>query len=214
MIVECPRCEAKVDAKILQGAVLEYDDEGGDVKISLLECPLCKKGILVGQHYELYSVGDQVEEDFGVPVRLWPEPHKGINWSLPHTVHDSLDEAEKCYKAKAYSACAVMCGRALESVCHEYKTTTKMLGGGLKELLDKGIIDQKIFEWGEMLREYRNIGAHHTPAKVSKDDAKDLLDFAVAICDYVFVLTKKFENFKKRKKSLKGRGKVKKVILN
>ena len=37
-------------------------------------------------------------------------------------------------------------------------------------------------------------------ARISKEDAKGLLDFTNAICDYVFVLTKKFEMFMQRKK--------------
>jgi hypothetical protein len=91
-----------------------------------------------------------------------------------------------------------MCGRALEGMCLEFKLSKKVLAGGLKELLDKGIIDKKIFSWGDELRKHRNIGAHATDQKNTKDDARDVLDFAIAICDYVFVLTFKFEEFMKR----------------
>ena len=94
-----------------------------------------------------------------------------------------------------------MCGRALESICSEHNTKNKFLAGGLKELLDNQIIDKRIYEWGEALREHRNIGAHATGGKISKKDAKDLLDFANAICDYVFVLTNKFKDFMKRKET-------------
>ena len=114
-------------------------------------------------------------------------------------INMTMEEAEKCYKAKAYSASAVMCGKVLESICSKYNTKNKFLAGGLKELLDNQIIDKRIYEWGEALRKHRNIGAHVTGEKISKEDAKDLFDFANAICDYVFVLTNKFENFMKRK---------------
>lgn len=50
------------------------------------------------------------------------------------------------------------------------------------------------------LREHGNIGAHPSEEKISKEDARDLLDFATAICDYIFVLTKKFDNFMERKR--------------
>jgi hypothetical protein len=48
------------------------------------------------------------------------------------------------------------------------------------------------------LRKHRNLAAHATGANFNLIDAKDLYDFATAICEYVFVLTAKFEAFKKR----------------
>jgi hypothetical protein len=104
-----------------------------------------------------------------------------------------------CYKARAYSACAVMCGRSIEGVCKHHDPKTKTLANGLKKLREDGTIDDRIFGWGEALRENRNLGAHATTEKATKDDARDLLDFSVAICEYVFVLNKKFERFQKRR---------------
>ena len=40
-----------------------------------------------------------------------------------------------------------------------------------------------------------------TEEKITIQDAKDLLDFAQAICDYVFVLNAKFDRFMERKDS-------------
>ena len=48
---------------------------------------------------------------------------------------DSLIEAKICFKAKAFSACAVMCGRSIEGVCKHHDPKTKTLAGGLKKLL-------------------------------------------------------------------------------
>jgi len=202
MIIECSYCESKVDGKILGENESCGIDDPFPFKASLLECPVCKNAILAGQ--ELYQIGPDKSE-WSEAQRLWPEPEKYLNWILPDLVRSSLEEAQKCYKIKAYSACAVMCGKALESICSEYKTKNKVLAGGLRELLDKQIIDKKIYEWGEALRKHRNIGAHVTGEKISKEDAKDLLDFANAICDYVFILTNKFEKFMKRKGKIENR---------
>jgi len=38
-----------------------------------------------------------------------------------------------------------------------------------------------------------DLGAQATTEKVTKDDAKDLLDFSTAICEYVFVLNEKWD---------------------
>lgn len=206
MIVECSYCESKVDGKVLAEHESSGDGDPIAFKVSLLECPVCKNAILAGQ--ELYPAGtDDCEWDEA--LRLWPKPGKYLDWRLPDLVRSSLGEAQKCYKAKVYSACAVMCGKVLESICSEYNTKNKFLAGGLKQLLDNQVIDKRIYEWGETLRKHRNVGAHATREKISKEDAEYLLDFANAICDYVFVLTNKFENFMKRKetdKEIKNKG--------
>ena len=200
MIIECPYCESKVDGKLL--AAHESIDEEMElpIKISLLECPVCKDAILAYQEFYLESPDGT---DWTPATRLWPEPERHIDSSIPELVRSSLEEAQKCYRAKANSACAVMCGKALEGICSEYKTKNKFLAGGLRELLKKKVIDEKIYQWGEELRKHRNIGAHIKGEKISREDARYLLDFASAICDYVFVLTNKFENFMKRKKKSK-----------
>lgn len=96
-----------------------------------------------------------------------------------------------------------MCGRSIEGVCKHHDPKTKTLAAGLKKLREDGVIDDRIFGWGETLRENRNLGAHATTEKVSRDDAKDLLDFSIAICEYVFVLNAKFERFQNRRSNKK-----------
>lgn len=93
-----------------------------------------------------------------------------------------------------------MCGRTIEGVCKHHDSKTRNLAGGLKKLKDDGIIDARLYNWGEALRSHRNLGAHATTEKVSKEDARDLLDFSIAICEYVFVLNEKFNRFQARQK--------------
>lgn len=87
----------------------------------------------------------------------------------------------------------------LEGICRHYQTKSQYLGPGLRELRERGMIDGRLFRWAEELQKSRNIGAHATGEKVSKQDARDLLDFTNAICEYIFVLTAKFEAFMKRR---------------
>jgi hypothetical protein len=198
MIIECPFCETKVDAKSI-GTIEEADKLNMFfLKISLLKCPICESAILAGQELE-FDENNLLNTEWGPAKRLWPSPEKPISGDLPDFVSSSLKEAHKCYKGKAYSACAVMCGRVLEGICKHFKTKRKYLAGGLIDLMDMQIIDRKIHNWGEALRKHRNIGAHISDEKITKEDAKDLLDFAEAICDYVFELTKKFNDFMKRR---------------
>lgn len=195
MIIECPYCESKVDAKVLAEHD-SFDENLGPFKVTFLECPVCKDSMLAFQ--DMIQTGPN-DADWDKPVRVWPGAEKILGGHLPDIVRNSLEQAKKCFKATAYDACAVMCGRVLEGICSEYKTKTKFLRGGLKELLDKQVIDKRIYEWGEALREHRNIGAHARKEKISKEDARYLLDFAEAICEYIFILTEKFKTFMESK---------------
>ncbi len=197
MIIECPYCEAKVDGKIIGEHVSCSEDTPIPFKVVLLECPVCKEPLLGYQ--ELIQVGFDQEEWVG-NVRLWPQPKNSNRRLLPEIVGDSLEEADKCYNARAYNACAVMCGKSLEGLCKHFETKNKMIAEGIKELLERKIIDDRLFQWGEALRIQRNLGAHASGEKITKEDARDILDFANAINEYVFVLSKKFDEFLKRQK--------------
>lgn len=199
MIVECPYCETKVQGTFI-GECAFLDPDSFPTKVVLVCCPICRSPLLGGQ--DLVQTGPE-EHDWRGTARLWPRPDESIDWSIPDIVRHSLEEARKCFKARAYSACAVMCGRALEGVCNKYNAKNKMLAGGLKELLEQGVIDKRLFEWGEVLRKHRNIGAHASADSIPKEDAKDLLDFVNAICEYVFVLSDKFEKFLERTEARK-----------
>ncbi len=195
-IIECPYCESRVAADVI--AKRDYGvSEDNDVPtcIFFLECTLCHR-TMIG-HSHLVQV-DYDEWDYDNPKRLWPEEKKNLDWSIPKAVRNSIEEATKCYKATAYSACAVMCGRSIEALCKEHGAKNWQLAKGVKELKDKGIIDGRLFDWSEALRDRRNIGAHATEEDISKEDARDVLDFTVAICEYVYVLSDKYEKFKKR----------------
>ncbi len=135
-----------------------------------------------------------------IPITVYPAPNQlSLSLDIPALIRNSLEEAFGCLKGKTWHASAVMSGRAMEAMCRHFETKSGYLGLGLRELLDRQIIDQRLFEWSEELRKHRNIGAHASDESISDADAKDLFDFAQAICNYVFVLNKQFEDFIKRK---------------
>ncbi|HEX7320171.1 MAG TPA: DUF4145 domain-containing protein [bacterium] len=196
MIIECPACEAKVDAKVLAKRVYPPTDECEPCMYTFLECPSCNN-VLVGYSEEMYCGGG--ESKWENPWRLWPEPPHVFHGDIPQLVRDSLRDAQKCLKANVYPASAVMCRRALEAICKD-KTGKKTLYEGLKKLKEKELIDDRLYSWGEALRQEGNIGAHATEEIILKQDAQDILDFALAITDYIYVLTEKFNKYQSRRK--------------
>ena len=200
MIIECPHCETKVDG-IVKGEHEYCESDTFHSRAVLLACPVCHNPLVGVQ--DLIPTGPQTEEWYG-EKRVWPQAESLLDSTIPDSVRHSLEEAHLCFKIRAYRACAVMCGRSLEGLCHHFKTHNQMLAPCLKELRDSGVIDARLFQWGEPLRIHRNLGAHATDAKISRQDAKDLLDFANAICEFVFVLSDRYDKFMQRSSATKG----------
>jgi hypothetical protein len=198
--VTCNLC-GEVEAAVIGSHFLAPDDNiafepQGTV---LAACPKCNQP-LVAQHWWSESgwipaTGEMVGE-WSPFRRVWPDPDPTIPHELPEVVGDSLREAQKCLRAGAYIAWAAMCGRALEGLCRDLNADDQMLAAGLKQLRDQGKIDERLYEWGEELHAKRNIAAHPDLSAIYQRDAQYIFDFTLAICDYVYVLTAKFDRFK------------------
>jgi Domain of unknown function (DUF4145) len=202
VIIECPFCKALVNGtKIAEyeyppNEFEEYDVENDPWPYldTMLSCVRCRNSILVRQGLET-SLGEA--RTWLRPRRVYPQPEFDISWDIPANIRNSIIEANKCLNAETYLACAVMCGRALEGICREFKAGP-YTSTGLKELLDQGVIDSRLFEWGAEVHRHRNIGAHADENTISQEDASDLFDFTFAICQYIFIMAEKFRKFKER----------------
>jgi hypothetical protein len=199
LVFDCPGCEAKSRGDVLASHILFDELFEEYVKVSLVKCPACNGAVLAMQTDQ--NPPDASQYSWGAVCREWPSPQKSLSQAIPEGVRKNIEEAQKCLRAGAYNACAVMCGRALESVAHAFGTKKKVLVGGLQDLRDAGVIDRRLYEWGDALRNERNIAAHASSTDITKTDATDLIEFTNAICEYVFVLTARFDKFMERKKS-------------
>lgn len=195
--IDCPDCESKIGAKILSSSSFFEEGSGLTLIVYLLKCPVCSLPICAVSEMEIAGTIDDPEWEEGSLDRVWPYPKKFF-FDLPTSVKESLEEAEKCFNVNANLACSVMCRRTLESLCVDLGVLGKFLPDKLKELKTKGVIDGRLAEWGEALRQMGNIGAHASNNHINKQDARDILDFTIAICEYVYTLTSKYEEFKKR----------------
>ena len=201
MLISCPDCEAKVDAKILNqvpGPREEELDGGGfDIRLaerySLLECTACGQILLAHQQEAPWE-----EDLWSEPQRVYP-PEREAHHGLPVGIRESFRETLSCHAAGHYTATALLCRRTLEMVCKDLDPTTEGLFAGLKKLRDEEKIDRRLFEWADALRKDGNFAAHRPAWTINKDDATDLVHFTAAILDYVFILTARFEAFSKRR---------------
>ena len=198
LLLNCPYCRARVAAEV-HSDLGHFDDEHPEICVSLARCPTCKHP-LVAYEEDCGIGGDSTHPQriWSVPLRLWPEPEVDLPAAIPAEVAESMKEARVCLSTGTYTACVAMTGRGIEGLCHHFRTKKTQLFDGLKELRDREIIDKRLYEWADELRKHRNLAAHASGAAFQRQDAEDIFDFALAICDYVFVLSKKFEEFTKR----------------
>ncbi|MGC9970263.1 MAG: DUF4145 domain-containing protein [Bryobacteraceae bacterium] len=133
---------------------------------------------------------------------MWPDPELGLQSCIPQDIRECVEEAHRCLFAGSSTASVAMTGRATEAIARHFLTKDNpgnlMLAAGLRKLYEEEVIDQRLYTWGKELHEHRNLAAHASGATFSHVDAQDLFDFAMAICDYVFVLQDKYERFMER----------------
>lgn len=196
MIVECKNCEALVDAKALKDYEGFDPQMGPPFKYSFLICPKCHGPLLV------------VQEDFGEgwddPYRLFP-PQERINPFYPEPIKKAYLEANACFKAKAYTAAAIMCRKTLEGICNEHKIGGENLALSLQEMKNQGIIENRLFEWADMLRISGNEAVHDLSVTISADDARDIIEFTNALLEYLFTFRDKYTQYIKRQEEKKKR---------
>ncbi len=190
MILECPRCEAVVDAKVLH-SYADSDPDGPPGLWTFAQCPQCTMPLVA------------VEADNGdgpeTPSRVYPPKDKQLGRSVPEALREAYNEAVACFRAKAFTASAIMCRKTLEGLCLEHGVKERGLAAGLKKLKDTGVIEARLFEWAEALRTLGNEAAHGVRATISRQDAKDIIEFTEALTEYVFTYRDRFERFKKRR---------------
>ncbi len=201
MKIKCPQCRNIAEATILFSKRIT----GGvyfTATYYLVECNSCQ-GICLSSDPRRLSARSL--KDIHPQNILWPPPKSMQLQAFPTLVAAALSDAVDCYNAGVYSACAVMVGKAVEAVCLDKLGKPNNLQEGLQLLRNAKIIDEMLYSWGDLLRKERNIGAHANDQTTSRQDADDILEFAHAICHYIYVLAQKQEEYLRRKLAKKTR---------
>lgn len=192
--IDCPTCNVRISARP-RGIVYEGDKVAQDA-ICIFQCPTCGAA-LVGRSET--SVDFEGNLEFHHLERVYPSPARiQLSAAIPESARKDLQDAQRCHSIGIHSASAVLCGRAIERIVRD-KTGEKMIARGLQKLIEDKIIDEKLYAWADALRQERNIAAHATDDEITAENARDLLDFAVAIYEYVYVLNDKYLEFCARK---------------
>jgi len=188
----CKDCDRYTLFRVKGGHRYYHDPSGMTGEYVLGVCDECSAP-------SLFLRVSEFGDDYGIYSRVYPPNERAIHFRIPERVKQSYDEAVKCEIANAWLACVAMVGRALEAITKEYAPKSTSIYKGLLSMKTEGIIGQEIYEWAEKLRNIRNIGAHITGETVSKDDAKDSLDFLQVILETLYHLRPKYEAMNQRR---------------
>jgi hypothetical protein len=195
MILECANCALNFEGDVLcDYTSVNPDDIIEACKYTFAKCPKCDSPILFVQEREV----DINSIYWGSIKILYPQTDFHINPVIPDKLRETLVESVQCYKAKSYTATTIMCRRAIEGFCTIKGIKEKNLSLSIKKLKADGIINEQLFEWANELRLLGNEAAHNIEVVFSATDARDTLDFTIAILDFTYSFKDKFEKFKNR----------------
>jgi len=198
MVVQCYNCRTSVFG-IERGKYFIMGDPFAEVRFLLMECPNCAEPILTREKGSPFMMGKTVEIHWSELDQLYPVGEFRINPNIPEILRSAFVEAVRCYKTQIYTAAAVMCRRTLDGFCFEKGASKKTLFANLQELKEKGVINDQLYDWADLLRISGNEAAHDVSVAFSKEDARDLLEFTVAILDYSYSFQSRYEGFLDRR---------------
>ena len=192
LITHCEQCLNQVSATEVQHLLYSDGPAAPIWRFSLLQCDNCGNPMLV---YEEDSPGPFFDD----PIWLHPAPAPAVSPLVPSALRREIEEARSCLSHGLFTAAAVMAGRAVEGIAQTYDISNQTLHNAIKELGRRGVLDGRFLEWADHLRVVRNQAAHFTGTQVEKDDAEDMVALVEAIVTYVFVFTRRFDEFSERR---------------
>jgi hypothetical protein len=195
MLMHCDACGAVVNAE-QQGSYTRWTgrDSGGPVERYLFgRCPRCLAPFLARQERESDDAFD--EDVVWTELRQLYPATEAISHAYPQGIRAAFGEALSCFRAKSYTATAIMCRKAMEGLAAAHGVTERNLAAALRELAAQNVIEGRLVDWADALRLSGNEAAHDVDVTVSAEDAKDILDFTKALLEYVYTFRLRFEEF-------------------
>lgn len=176
--------------------IAEIDTEYNGDHYYVCLCGRCSQPFLIRQ--SLYEIPAEFENVTDEKILYPIEKNLSLD-GVPTTVKSAYDQAARSFSASLFEPCVLMCRKGLEATCKNFSAKGGDLNSRLQSLCNLGQIDLRLLNWAHEIRLIGNKAAHDSDIKVTKRDARDVLDFTEAILIYVFSLTSRFEAFRARR---------------
>jgi hypothetical protein len=150
--------------------------------------------------------------DWDPPWQIHPPRDRKMSTAVPKPLRLDHEEARRCFRAKCYTASAIMARRIVQGICTQQGYTQRNLFDALKAMRNADVIDDRLYEWADAARDVGNQGAHEYEVSVSREDASEVLNFTEALLDYLYVFQARYEEFKERRAAESAKKAAKKVV--
>lgn len=134
---------------------------------------------------------------------VFPEPARTLPHVVPRPLREDWDEAQRCLSVKAFTAVALVARRIVEGMCADQGAKGRSLAAKLKNLKDRGLMEERLYDWSSLVREVGNEGAHEVQRGVSAEDARETLQFVEALLDYMYAYRVRYQEFVDRRAGVK-----------
>ena len=178
------QCTHREDYSVL---IEQYDDYNGlwdECWWAILKCTTCGKLSLYHDDWDNERKRWKASLAYPIPQSAPPE--------VPTFIRDTFDEAISIFQ-KAPSLAAVGIRKCLEGIANDQRAEGRTLGQRIKYLSDRGVIPQTLIEMMDISRGIGNIGAHYSKSTVTLDEIRTLIEFTLAIFEYIYVAPSKIE---------------------
>ena len=203
----CPKCNILVSAQVIGEANAAFHSEAigaADYEdapytsdhYSIAICGRCDQPFLV--HQRLSGVPAEFETVIEQNLLYPSDSHLPLE-HVPAPVSRAYEQATRSFSTGLYEPCTLMCRKTLDAAATSLGASGGSLNTKLKTLHESGQIDQRLLDWAHAVRLLGNEAAHDPDAEVSKEDARDVLDFTEAILIYVFILNRRLERLRARR---------------
>ena len=187
MISRCSTCDKPESFRVV--ATHEDMNARPPIQHTLAICENCNEIALFYRE----DLGDGFENDSF--YRLYPPQPREISYALPENIRAAWDEAILCERGKAWTAAAIMAGKALEAVTKGYDSGSKNVRSTLQKMLAEGAITHEVMEWADGLPILENIGTLSARDRISANDARSLLDFLQAVLEITYDVRPRFKEW-------------------
>lgn len=186
----CLYCHRAVGLVVLD-AWEEHDEE--HYLTTVAKCEECLTPYVFLQ--DLTQTGG-TEYEWDAPTRLYPAQRQ-LHYSIPSGIRNALLEASANLDDQRWSSAAVQARRAVEMLSSDKSAAGRNLQQRLEWLRDQGHISKDVYEWSDAVRDVGNEGAHDE--KVDRHDAEDAVDFAVSLCEIIYVMPARLKRHQMRR---------------
>lgn len=94
----------------------------------------------------------------------------------------------------------MLCRKTVEMACREQGAKGRDLKDRIDQLRKMGVIDDRLYQWADALRDEGNSAAH-APVQHKPEDVADAIAFTRALLDNIYVLSERFRRYKTRTKT-------------